>query len=48
MPHILVVDDERPTRDALRQILQMAGYEVSEAEDGKQAVLRFMVVSRTW
>ncbi len=42
MSQILVVDDERQTRDALRQILEVSGYQVTEAEDGKQAVLHFM------
>ena len=34
MPHILVIDDERPVRVMLRQMLEKEGYEVEEAPDG--------------
>ncbi len=34
MPHILVIDDERPVRAVLRQMLEKEGYEVEEAPDG--------------
>ena len=34
MTRILVIDDERPIRTAIRQMLEKAGYEVEEAEDG--------------
>jgi len=35
---ILVVDDDRAVRDALRRALTLADYEVQIAEDGEQAV----------
>lgn len=35
---ILVVDDERLNRTLLRSLLQAAGYQVTEAEDGEQAL----------
>src|SRR3984957_5325070 len=35
---ILVVDDDRAVRDALRRALRLAGYEVQVAEDGEQAL----------
>jgi two-component system response regulator MprA len=35
---ILVVDDDRALRDALRRVLTLAGYEVQAAEDGEQAI----------
>jgi two-component system, OmpR family, response regulator MprA len=37
---ILVVDDDRSVRDALRRALTLAGYEVEGVEDGKQALSR--------
>lgn len=36
--HILVVDDEEDLRAIVRMTLQAAGYEVTEAPDGKQAL----------
>ena len=41
MAYILVVDDELAVRDALRVPLEREGYEVEEAQDGKEALLRF-------
>lgn len=38
MVRILVIDDEAPVRDVIRQTLQREGYEVTEAADGKQGV----------
>jgi DNA-binding NtrC family response regulator len=38
MSKILVVDDERAIRRALREILEFEKFEVDEAENGKQAV----------
>ena len=40
MFHILVVDDDRNTRRLLRAVLEEARYEVSEAENGEQALER--------
>lgn len=36
MAKILVVDDEKDLRDALRTTLESAGYSVSEAADGEE------------
>jgi len=33
-PRVLVVDDSALSRRTLRQILESAGYDVAEAEDG--------------
>ncbi len=38
MSKILIIDDERAIRRALREILEFEGFEVDEAEDGKQGV----------
>jgi len=35
---ILVVEDDRAVRDALRRALTLAGYEIQVAEDGEQAI----------
>jgi len=35
---ILVVDDERPVRDALERALRLEGYEVETATDGQEAL----------
>jgi two-component system response regulator MprA len=35
---ILVVDDDRGVRDALRRVLTLAGYQVEGAEDGGEAI----------
>lgn len=40
MKQILVVDDDRVTRELLGLILTRAGYDVSFAEDGRTAVTR--------
>ena len=37
---VLVVDDERSVRDALRRALELEGYEVELAEDGYEALER--------
>jgi two-component system, OmpR family, response regulator MprA len=37
---ILVVDDDRSVRDALRRALTLGGYEVEAVEDGRQALTR--------
>ncbi len=38
MGKILVVDDERAIRRALREILEFEEFEVDEAENGKQGL----------
>lgn len=43
MPRILVVDDDLQIRQVFRRILENAGYEVDEAEDGRSAVLRYRI-----
>jgi two-component system chemotaxis response regulator CheY len=40
---VLVVDDSALSRRTLRQILEPAGYEVSEAEDGLSALERYFL-----
>ena len=35
---VLVVDDERAVRNALRRAFTLAGYEVEQAEDGRSAL----------
>jgi two-component system response regulator MprA len=37
---VLVVDDDRALREALRRTLSLAGYEVEQAQDGEQALER--------
>ncbi len=39
-PAVLVIDDDASTRDALRMLLEDAGYPVLEAADGVQALER--------
>lgn len=41
MPSVLVVDDEDQLRQLIREILEQAGYRVTEARDGKEAVLQY-------
>jgi YesN/AraC family two-component response regulator len=41
MARILIVDDEEMFRKMLRQMLEMAGYEVTEAAEGGQAISLF-------
>ncbi len=38
MPSILIIDDEKSIRDALREILEYEGFEVHEASDGKEGL----------
>jgi two-component system chemotaxis response regulator CheY len=40
---VLVVDDSALSRRSLRQILEPAGYEVAEAEDGLSALERYFL-----
>ena len=49
MSWVLVVDDSEPTREVMRDILEMAGYSVMEADSAETAVellddLRFAVL----
>ena len=41
MPSILVVDDEGQLRKLIREILEQAGYQVTEARDGKEAIQQY-------
>lgn len=41
MGRILIIDDEAEIRTALREMLQRAGHEVIEAEDGKVGVVLY-------
>jgi two-component system nitrogen regulation response regulator NtrX len=43
MSKILIIDDERAIRRALREILEFENYEVEEAEDGKQGLEKAVV-----
>lgn len=38
MKHILVIEDDKPTRYQISKLLSLEGYEVSEAEDGIQGI----------
>src|SRR5580704_15480416 len=42
-PRVLVVDDSALSRRTLRQILEPAGYDVAEAEDGLSALERYFL-----
>jgi two-component system response regulator MprA len=42
---ILVVDDDRSVRDALRRALTLGGYDVEAVEDGRQALTRLSTSS---
>lgn len=39
-PHILVVDDDTDIRQTIRDILELEGYSVAVASDGRQALER--------
>jgi len=41
MKHILVIDDESQIRSLLKNVLERAGYTVTEAADGVQGCLEF-------
>ena len=41
MPSILVVDDEDQIRQLLRETFEQAGYHVTEARDGKEALQQY-------
>ncbi len=38
MARILLVDDERPLRIAIRRVLEAKGHQVVEAQDGREAI----------
>ncbi len=44
-PHVLIVDDERPVREALKRALGLEGYSVSLASDGLDALDRMVDVT---
>jgi len=39
MAHILIIDDEKPIRASLREILEYEGHTIEEAEDGADGVI---------
>ena len=39
MAHILIIDDEKPIRASLREILEYEGHIVDEASDGMEGVI---------
>lgn len=41
MPRILIIEDDREVRHLLKLVLERAGYEVSEAEDGQEGIHLF-------
>ncbi len=41
MPSILVVDDEDQIRQLIRETLEQAGFHVTEARDGKEAIQQY-------
>ncbi|TLY20362.1 MAG: response regulator, partial [Nitrospirae bacterium] len=43
MPSILVVDDEDQIRQLIRETLEQAGYHVTEAQDGTEALQQYRV-----
>ncbi len=43
MARILIIEDDAPLRGVLAEALQLAGYEVFQAEDGRQGVEVFQL-----
>ena len=41
MPSVLIVDDEDAIRQLIRETLELAGYQVNEARDGKEGLARY-------
>lgn len=41
MPSVLVVDDQDQVRQLIRETLELAGYQVEEARDGKEGLDRY-------
>jgi CheY-like chemotaxis protein len=48
MPAILAVDDEYQIRRLVRETLEQAGYHVTEARDGKEALQQYRLAPATW
>ena len=48
MPSILIVDNEGQVRQLIRHTLEQAGYHVTEACDGKEALQQYRLASATW
>jgi DNA-binding response OmpR family regulator len=42
MARVLIIDDDKQIRTLMRQVLDRAGHQVTEAEDGVQGVAAFM------
>ncbi len=42
MPRVLIIDDERPIRSTLREILEYEKLDIEEAEDGKKGMELFL------
>ncbi len=40
MPHILILDDEKPIRNTLRDILEFESYDIDEAENGEEGLAK--------
>ena len=45
---VLIVDDERAVRNALRRAFTLAGYEVDEADDGEAGDAMLRTRRPTW
>lgn len=41
MKRILIAEDDAPSRELLREILELEGYQVIEAADGSEALTKF-------
>jgi len=41
-PRVLIVDDDAAVRESIKRVLEAAGYEVGLAQDGEEAVVRFV------
>jgi CheY-like chemotaxis protein len=45
MTRILLIDDDAPARDMLRQMLERAGYDVVEASNGREGLQRYQATA---